>query len=332
MRTLFHRFYDLFSGGGEVTILNMVTALPDWHHILAFNRVGRTWLSDALQKLPNVELVQTKTENVPALIERRSPDAVVMHWYPPMGPRDVIDLPQSVLERTILYNQWFRPLLHFGGLKRVVFVTPWLEENFGQNYPEDMRSVIINPVRDVFFDVEVDQSAPPTVGRHARPIRTKISPDFFELYEAIRVPDLQVRVLGYPPELLERYASVRGRLEKTYWFLPFNSMDVTTFLRFVQVYVYRTHPGFTEACGISVGEAMAAGIPPVVDARGGLTSLVSHGKTGFLAPTLDAFQAPVERLLEDRTFRIDIGRAARQWARENLSTSVFRRNLLAVLS
>ena len=69
MPTLFRRFYDLFSVGGEVTILNMVTALPDWHHVLAFNRARPTWLSDALQKRPNVELVQTRAEDVPALIE-----------------------------------------------------------------------------------------------------------------------------------------------------------------------------------------------------------------------------------------------------------------------
>lgn len=332
MPTLFHRFYDLFSGGGEVTILNMVTALPDWHHVLAFNRARPTWLSDALQKLPNVELVQTRTEDVPALIEKHAPEIVLLHWYPPMNMGDVMDLPASVLERTVLYNQWFRPIPYLSGLKKVVFVTPWLERTFGSDYADDMRAVVINPVRDVFFDIEVDQSGPPSVGRHARPVGIKVSPDFFQLYEGIDVPDLQVRVLGYPPEVLDARKQARGKLKKNYWFLPFNSMDVTQFLRFIQVYVYRTNASFTESCGISIGEAMAAGIPPVVDNRGGLTSLVDHGVTGFRATELADYQAPAARLLKDRALRLEMGAAARQWARDHLSTPVFRRDLLAALS
>lgn len=331
MRTVFHRFYDLFSGGGEVTILNMATALPDWKHVLVFNRAKATWLSDALQRLPNVELVQTKTEDVPALIDKRAPDVVLLHWYPPMGIGDVIDLPPSVLARTVLYNQWFRPIPYLSGLKKVVFVTPWLERTFGSEYPADMRAVVINPVRDVFFDVEVDQDGPPSVGRHARPVGIKVSPDFFQLYEGIDVPDLQVRVLGYPPEVLDARRAARGKLKKNYWMLPFNSMDVAEFLRFVQVYVYRTNASYTESCGISIGEAMAAGIPPVVDDRGGLTSLVTHSVTGFRAVELPEYQEPAKRLLLDRDLRLEMGAAARQWARDHLSTPVFRRDLLAAL-
>ena len=332
MPTLFHRFYDLFSGGGEVTVLNMVTALPDWTHVLAFNRAKATWLSDALQKQPNVRLVQTKSEEVPRLIEQHAADAVILHWYPPMSVGDVADLPTSVLERTVLYNQWFRPIPFFSGLKRVVFVTPWLEQAFGRDYPEELRSVVINPVRDVFFDVKVEQEGPPSVGRHTRPVGLKVSPDFFHLFEGIDVPDLQVRIMGYPQEILEAQQQARGKLRQNYWMLPFNSMDVPRFLRFVQVYVYRTSPTFTEACGISVGEAMAAGIPPVVDDRGGLTSLVRHGETGFRANTLAEFQGPAARLLLDRDLRLEMGAAARQWARDHLSTPVFRRDLLAALS
>ena len=332
MPTLFHRFYDLFSGGGEVTVLNMVTALPDWTHVLAFNRARATWLSDALQRQPNVRLVQTKTEDVPGLIEQHAPDAVILHWYPPMSVGDVADLPPSVLERTVLYNQWFRPIPYLSGLKRVVFVTPWLEQTFGSAYPQEMRSVVINPVRDVFFDVAVDQDGPPSVGRHTRPVGLKVSSDFFHLFEGIDVPDLQVRVMGYPPEILDAQQQARGRLKKNYWMLPFNSMDVPSFLRFVQVYVYRTNPAFTEACGISVGEAMAAGIPPIVDDRGGLTSLVRHGETGFRATELADFQRPAARLLLDRDLRLQMGAAARQWARDHLSTPVFRRDLLAAIN
>lgn len=332
MRTLFHRFYDLFSGGGEVTILNMVTALPDWHHVLAFNRARPTWLSDALQAQPNVTLAQTTTAAAPALIEKHAPDIVLLHWYPPMGVGDVQDLPASVLSRTVMYNQWFRPIPYLAGLKKVVFVTPWLEQTYGGAYPPAQRAVVINPVRDAFFDVQVDPSGPPSVGRHARPVGIKVSPDFFQLYEGIDVPDLQVRVLGYPPEVLEARNAARGRLQKNYWFLPFNSMEVTAFLRFVQVYVYRTNPGFTEACGISVGEAMAAGVPPVVDDRGGLTSLVTHGVTGFRASSLAEYQEPAARLLQDRALRLEMGAAARQWARDHLSGPVFRRDLLAALS
>lgn len=332
MPTVVHRFYDLFSGGGEVTILNMVLALPEWTHVLAFDRAKDTWLSDALQRAGNVRFEQTSQRDFPGLVDRLSPDVVVAHWYPPMSVSDLIDLPPSVLERTVLYNQWYRPIPFLSGLKRVCFVTPWLERTYGRDYPPESRRVVINPVLDHFFDVQVLQDGPPSVGRHARPVDLKVSADFFQLYEGIPVDDLQVRVMGWPDAVLDARLAARDRLQKSYWLLPFNSMDVADFLRWVQVYVYRTNPVFTEACGISVGEAMAAGIPPVVDARGGLTSLVQHGKTGFLCTDLPEYQQAAAMLLQDRDRRLEMGAAARQWARENLHREVFRERLLDLFS
>jgi glycosyltransferase involved in cell wall biosynthesis len=328
---LFHRFYDLFSGGGEVTILNMVRALPEWTHVLAYDRAKDTWLSDALQAAGNVVFALTTRDQTAALIEKHSPDAVIFHWYPPMSVMDIEPLPPSVRERLIVYSQWHRAVPYLRDIRKICFVSPWLQQQNGAEYPAEQTDVIINAVSDHFFDVQVRQDQPPSVGRHSRPVGLKFSSDIFQIYEGIKVPDLQVRMLGYSAEVLQARLQARTRLRKSWWLHPFNSMDVADFLSWVQVYVYKTHDTFTEACGICVAEAMAAGIPPVVENKGGLKSLVSNRETGFLCDTPQEMQAAATRLLLDRDLRIEMGEAARQWARDNLSSTVFRRNLLRLL-
>jgi len=59
-------------------------------------------------------------------------------------------------------------------------------------------------------------------------------------------------------------------------------------------------------------EAMAAGVPLVVDARGGWTEMLSHGQTGYLCHTADEFAYYAARLAYDEPHRLELARQARQ--------------------
>jgi glycosyltransferase involved in cell wall biosynthesis len=60
-------------------------------------------------------------------------------------------------------------------------------------------------------------------------------------------------------------------------------------------------------------EAMAAGLPVITTAVGGIPDIVEHGRTGYLLPPGDgrALGAALQRLIEDAALRAAMGRAGR---------------------
>ncbi len=77
---------------------------------------------------------------------------------------------------------------------------------------------------------------------------------------------------------------------------------------------YRTHPGYFEAFGRVVLEAMLCGVPVVAEARGGYARHIQHGENDFLFEDPREAFAQQNALREDRTLRMRISRAAHETA------------------
>ena len=71
-----------------------------------------------------------------------------------------------------------------------------------------------------------------------------------------------------------------------------------------------------EARALVVQEAMAAGLPVVATRTGGLSDLVSEGKTGFLVPVGDpkAAARSVQKLLTEPALAAELGKAGKRVA------------------
>lgn len=69
----------------------------------------------------------------------------------------------------------------------------------------------------------------------------------------------------------------------------------------------------TEGLGSSVLDAMAAGVPVVATATGGIPEIIQHGKTGLLAPVNDAvtLAAEVINIINDKGLREDLIKEAK---------------------
>ncbi|HEV8455428.1 MAG TPA: glycosyltransferase family 4 protein [Gemmatimonadales bacterium] len=78
---------------------------------------------------------------------------------------------------------------------------------------------------------------------------------------------------------------------------------------------------WAEAFGLTVVEAMAAGVPLVATRIGGIPELVEPGVTGLLVEPNDAagLAAAIGRLLGDAELRENLAAKARVWARERFS-------------
>lgn len=88
--------------------------------------------------------------------------------------------------------------------------------------------------------------------------------------------------------------------------------DVPAFLAGLDCFVYRTAPERREAYGRVIAEAMACGVPVIVERRVGASKHIEDGVNGFIADTDEEVLAAVERLRADAALRKAMSTAARE--------------------
>ncbi len=79
-------------------------------------------------------------------------------------------------------------------------------------------------------------------------------------------------------------------------------------------YVHTAHPSLEDGYNMATVEAMAAGLPVLGNCHP--TSVVEHGKSGFLSDDPKELHAFARRLLDDRDLSLRLGSAARERAKE----------------
>jgi glycosyltransferase involved in cell wall biosynthesis len=124
-------------------------------------------------------------------------------------------------------------------------------------------------------------------------------------------PDLRLRFAGAGPQraALESLAAslgLSGRVE-----LLGHRDDVPALLAQADLFVL---PSRSEAFPNGAIEAMAAGLPVVASATGGLSDLIAHERTGLLVPPGDAgaLAAAMRRLIEEPALAASLGERARR--------------------
>ena len=125
-----------------------------------------------------------------------------------------------------------------------------------------------------------------------------------------KIPHLRLVIAGDGPERPKLETQVRASgLEKAVTFSGWID-DVASQLSNWDLYV---QPSLAEGLGISVLEAMAAGIPIVASDVGGLKEVIDDGATGFLVPPRDigALAERIDQLASDASLRAGMGDAAR---------------------
>lgn len=159
--------------------------------------------------------------------------------------------------------------------------------------------------------------------------RLKEPKDFVGLVEAlarVRTP-FRAAIVGDGPdrsavEAAVRRCSLGDRIE-----LLGERADVAVQLGRSDVFVL---PSRSEGMPMSVLEAMAAGLPVVASAVGGVPELI--GDAGVLAPAgdVEALAAALDRVVGDRELRRALGAAARRRVTERFDVSAFHAAHLAV--
>ena len=143
------------------------------------------------------------------------------------------------------------------------------------------------------------------------------------------IPGVHLEIAGSGPEqsALEHEISLQ-RLEDCVCFLGWQT-DLRRLMATWDVYV---QPSLGEPFGITALEAMAAGLPVVATAAGGLPELVEHGRTGWLVPPRDpvALADRLRALLLHPDQRHSMGSAGRARAREMFSLDRMVRDISSI--
>ncbi len=142
------------------------------------------------------------------------------------------------------------------------------------------------------------------VGRHSRDIPSKFHPDDPALFLRLAEAGCRVRIMG--GTCLAPYV-LHERIE----LLPMGTESAPDFLRSLSAFIYRTDPGWYEAFGRVVAEAMGCGLPAIVERGSGPTEYITDGVSGLLGGDSKDYFEKAMRLRDDAALRASMGVAAR---------------------
>jgi glycosyltransferase involved in cell wall biosynthesis len=153
------------------------------------------------------------------------------------------------------------------------------------------------------------------MGRLSRPVPEKFSPHLWEIFRSAP-PPFAARVMGWN-------AVLEARIGRS----PSWAECLSACAESAQAFLGRLHC-LVQANGRAIEnwprvglEAMAAGVPLVVDNRGGWTEMIRHGQTGFLCNGAEAMAMQIVRLAREPDLRRFIVEQARRAVETELADS-----------
>ena len=176
-----------------------------------------------------------------------------------------------------------------------------------------------NPVDERFFDIESRDTAVRTVVTLGRLSRQKAPEIFAAVARKVREqrPDLRFVWIGDGESNYRPVLAAAG-CETTGWR---TREQVAGLLSQAHVYLQTSR---WEGLPISVIQAMAAGVPCVVNDCAGNRDAVTHGSSGLVGDSAAALAQHVITLADDAALRARMGATARAEARRRFGSAAFR--------
>lgn len=342
MSTLYHQLQGLYTAGDVLSAIDCVRALPEWRHVLFVSRddsfeEGILALVNGLGASVRRAAIVTEADLVSDL------RAVLFHCvgHDDSARGEYVRFrgePPGVtlcawLHTPGLCGGWSERynFLQGRGLSTIICNSSFTLHNTpGIDLAAFSRRAIVNPRIDAARYGAVDRRADDgfRIGRWSRADDVKYSDDFLDLMASIDIPEVEFLCMGIPPKFRDRLETVpRAR------FVENGAMPVEELLSRLDVLLFKTdaerwHEGWCR----TVTEAMAAGVIPVVENRGGITDQIVHGHNGFLCDDNAAFRRCCELLYRDPALRARVSANCRAFAAANFDLAGLRADLLALLA
>lgn len=200
-------------------------------------------------------------------------------------------------------------------IKKIFFLNTEKKDEFKEKCVLELKQVplvVLPPPVDIDKYLSVERNYDQlilTVGRHSR-ISLKYPDDPVTMYERLSEKTIaRFSFMAAHPKIFKRFFN-DGR----FTFKALDSMDVAEYLKSIDIYLAIINPKTKDQGPRVLMEAMASGLPCIVEGRDGMKDRMIDGVTGYLVKSEEEAIDRVVELLNDRDKRIKMGQAARRIA------------------
>jgi glycosyltransferase involved in cell wall biosynthesis len=248
------------------------------------------------------------------------PDVVIHHWW---GRDSLRPWLRDCLERPLHRRPHFVCVLHHAGIPapsgydRYVLVASAQRPALA-HLPGASVQVVPNGVDRRRFrrsTLTRDRQGPVVVGRLSRLTPDKITGDWVRTAASFDIPNVRFVIAGSGPLLPVLRKEVEDLNLGSVFELPgyVSRSRVPSLLASFDVFCHVTSSA-VESHPLALLESLAAGVPIVAEARGGIPEIVTHGVNGLLASSSGDVGTLLGRLCGDHNLRARLSAGARRTA------------------
>jgi len=318
-------------GGAQTVLLDVVLSLPEHQHrVVHFSSAnGITAESTFVDALRSAEIdcIDTHWDSIRneesrlEILDGFQPDIVLFHWW----GKDPW-MPWVMSHRS--GNPAFVCVIHHSGIAAKAGYDRYVLVSRSQlqqvdHIPPHRVQVIPNGIDLERFPIGSDRRSPDfdvrdrpfVVGRLSELREGKIPDGWIPTLASYRLENTRFVIAGDGALLpILRKSAIDLKLDGQMFFPGYiPRREVPSLLATFDAFCYVTSSA-VECCPLAILEAMAAGVPVVAEARGGIPEIVVSGENGLLARTLDEIGDHLRRLRENPALREHLGRGARATA------------------
>jgi glycosyltransferase involved in cell wall biosynthesis len=340
MPTIFHQLQGLYTAGDVLCAVDCVRAIPEYNHTFFVNhddwfdeRVFGILTTLGVDVRRNAIITEADiTHDLRAIFyhcvgyddQRRG--EYIRFWSAPPGVNIY-----AWIHTPGLCGDWAE---RYNYLHERAFIGLLFDSTFSMHHTTGIDRTAYASCSVVYPGIDAEHYAAVQraddgafrIGRWSRGHDSKYSDDFLDLLASIHIPEGQIICMGIPDKFRNVQLPPHIRL------LENGALTVEELLAQLDILIFKTHaPSWHEGWCRTVTEAMAAGVVPVVENRGGLADQVIHGYNGFLCDTNDEFKRYCELLYRNADLRTAMSANARAFARENLGLASLRQDLLRLV-
>ena len=318
---------SLGHGGAETVLMDLVAGLREHEHrVVHFSRANRLTAHPqfiAALARRGVDVHDAHWTVLGTARGRRevlggfAPDVVLFHWWgndPWRGwVAELQDVPRA-RRPSLVFVMHHAEYVAPSGYDRYVLVSESQRPQVAHVEPHRVL-LIPNGIDARRFGRRAPRrppGTPMTVGRISSLRGGKIGVDWIDAVDAFAVPDTRFVVAGEGPlrAALARRAVELGCDDRISFPGYVARADVPDTLGTFDVFCYTTSTAL-ECHPLALLEALAAGVPVVAEARGGVPGVVRHGVNGLLADSVEQVGEHLHRLRRDDVLRERLARGAR---------------------